>query len=338
LGMAVGVSFNGKNHEKYYGLQSDVDHKAVDAKTMFELGSVSKIFTATAGTYAQSLGKLSLKDHSGKYWSALEESEINKVNLLQLVTFTSGNLPLQFPKNVETDQQVLTYFQNWHVKKLPGHYRQYSNPSIGLFGELTARAMNMPFASLLEQEIFPKLNLQSTYVNVPEAQKQHYAFGYDKKNNRIRVTPGALDAQAYGVKSTLPDMIKFLNANLNVEQSESELKSAIQETHKGYFKLGTMTQALGWESFAYPTTLKILQDSNSEKVVMHSNPVEESTTQFKSKVFHKTGSTNGFGTYIIFIPEEKFGLVMLMNKRIPNEERIKAAYKVLDELKSKSIS
>lgn len=95
-----------------------------------------------------------------------------------------------------------------------------------------------------------------------------------------------------------------------------------------------MTQALGWETFSYPTTLEILQESNSEKVVMRSNPVIKETTQAKSKVFHKTGSTNGFGTYVFFVPEENFGLVMLMNKKIPNEERIKAAYKVFNTIKS----
>ncbi|HRM31718.1 MAG TPA: serine hydrolase, partial [Acinetobacter johnsonii] len=48
----------------------------------------------------------------------------------------------------------------------------------------------------------------------------------------------------------------------------------------------------------------------------------------------KTGSTNGFGAYILFIPEEDFGLVMLMNKKIPNVDRIKAAYNVFEILKN----
>ncbi|MEG2053286.1 MAG: serine hydrolase, partial [Bacilli bacterium] len=49
--------------------------------------------------------------------------------------------------------------------------------------------------------------------------------------------------------------------------------------------------------------------------------------------FHKTGSTDGFGAYVLFIPEEGFGLVMLMNKKIPNVDRIKAAYNVFETLK-----
>ena len=333
-GMAIGVIYKGENYEHYYGLQSNNDNNKVDSRTIFELGSVSKLFTATAGAYAKAQGKLSFKDHPSQYWPALKNSEIDKVSLLELATYTSGNLPLQFPDYVKTDEQILDYFKNWHIKKPSGKYRQYSNPSIGLFGELTARSMKVPFSSLLEQVIFPSLHLKHTYVNVPEEQIEHYAFGHDQKNNLIRVNPGAFDAQAYGVKSTLPDMLSFLNSNLDVEKNSSKIKTAILETHKGYFKLGNMTQALGWETFSYPTTLEILQESNSESVVMQSNPVIKDISQSKSKVFHKTGSTNGFGTYVLFIPEKGFGLVMLMNKRIPNEERIKAAYNVFNTIKS----
>nr|MBP8099630.1 class C beta-lactamase [Acinetobacter sp.] len=41
-----------------------------------------------------------------------------------------------------------------------------------------------------------------------------------------------------------------------------------------------------------------------------------------------------FGSYVFFVPEESFGLVMLMNKRIPNQERIKATYDVFNSLKN----
>ena len=44
---------------------------------------------------------------------------------------------------------------------------------------------------------------------------QNYAFGYNQENQPIRVNPGPLDAPAYGVKSTLPDMLSFINANIN---------------------------------------------------------------------------------------------------------------------------
>jgi len=332
-GMAVGIIQNNKKYEMYYGLQSVQDKKAVNSSTIFELGSVSKLFTATAGGYAKTKGTISFDDTPGKYWKELKNTPIDQVNLLQLATYTSGNLALQFPDEVKTDQQVLTFFKEWKPKNSIGEYRQYSNPSIGLFGKVVALSMNKPFDQVLEKTIFPDLGLKHSYVNVPKTQMQNYAFGYNQENQPIRVNPGPLDAPAYGVKSTLPDMLSFINANLNPQKYPVDIQRAINETHQGFYQVGTMYQALGWEEFSYPALLQTLLDSNSEQIVMKPNKVTAISKEPSVKMFHKTGSTNGFGTYVVFIPKENIGLVMLTNKRIPNEERIKAAYAVLNAIK-----
>ncbi|XZW34988.1 ADC family extended-spectrum class C beta-lactamase [Acinetobacter baumannii] len=332
-GMAVGVIQNNKKYEMYYGLQSVQDKKAVNSSTIFELGSVSKLFTATAGGYAKNKGKISFDDKPGKYWKELKNTPIDQVNLLQLATYTSGNLALQFPDEVQTDQQVLTFFKVWKPKNPIGEYRQYSNPSIGLFGKVVALSMNKPFDQVLEKTIFPALGLKHSYVNVPKTQMQNYAFGYNQENQPIRVNPGPLDAPAYGVKSTLPDMLSFIHANLNPQKYPADIQRAINETHQGCYQVNTMYQALGWEEFSYPAPLQTLLDSNSEQIVMKPNKVTAISKEPSVKMYHKTGSTNGFGTYVVFIPKENIGLVMLTNKRIPNEERIKAAYAVLNAIK-----
>ncbi|HFQ2804333.1 TPA: ADC family extended-spectrum class C beta-lactamase [Acinetobacter baumannii] len=332
-GMAVGVIQNNKKYEMYYGLQSVQDKKAVNSSTIFELGSVSKLFTATAGGYAKNKGKISFDDTPGKYWKELKNTPIDQVNLLQLATYTSGNLALQFPDEVQTDQQVLTFFKDWKPKNPIGEYRQYSNPSIGLFGKVVALSMNKPFDQVLEKTIFPALGLKHSYVNVPKTQMQNYAFGYNQENQPIRVNPGPLDAPAYSVKSTLPDMLSFIHANLNPQKYPADIQRAINETHQGRYQVNTMYQALGWEEFSYPATLQTLLDSNSEQIVMKPNKVTAISKEPSVKMYHKTGSTTGFGTYVVFIPKENIGLVMLTNKRIPNEERIKAAYAVLNAIK-----
>ncbi|EPQ2176259.1 ADC family extended-spectrum class C beta-lactamase [Acinetobacter baumannii] len=332
-GMAVGVIQNNKKYEMYYGLQSVQDKKAVNSSTIFELGSVSKLFTATAGGYAKNKGKISFDDTPGKYWKELKNTPIDQVNLLQLATYTSGNLALQFPDEVKTDQQVLTFFKDWKPKNSIGEYRQYSNPSIGLFGKVVALSMNKPFDQVLEKTIFPTLGLKHSYVNVPKTQMQNYAFGYNQENQPIRVNPGPLDAPAYSVKSTLPDMLSFIHANLNPQKYPADIQRAINETHQGRYQVNTMYQALGWEEFSYPATLQTLLDSNSEQIVMKPNKVTAISKEPSVKMYHKTGSTTGFGTYVVFIPKENIGLVMLTNKRIPNEERIKAAYAVLNAIK-----
>uniref|UniRef100_UPI0035CC765B extended-spectrum class C beta-lactamase ADC-355 n=1 Tax=Acinetobacter baumannii TaxID=470 RepID=UPI0035CC765B len=332
-GMAVGVIQNNKKYEMYYGLQSVQDKKAVNSSTIFELGSVSKLFTATAGGYAKNKGKISFDDTPGKYWKELKNTPIDQVNLLQLATYTSGNLALQFPDEVKTDQQVLTFFKDWKPKNSIGEYRQYSNPSIGLFGKVVALSMNKPFDQVLEKTIFPALGLKHSYVNVPKTQMQNYAFGYNQENQPIRVNPGPLDAPAYSVKSTLPDMLSFIHANLNPQKYPADIQRAINETHQGRYQVNTMYQALGWEEFSYPATLQTFLDSNSEQIVMKPNKVTAISKEPSVKMYHKTGSTTGFGTYVVFIPKENIGLVMLTNKRIPNEERIKAAYAVLNAIK-----
>ncbi|HCE0676935.1 TPA: ADC family extended-spectrum class C beta-lactamase [Acinetobacter baumannii] len=332
-GMAVGVIQNNKKYEMYYGLQSVQDKKAVNSSTIFELGSVSKLFTATAGGYAKNKGKIYFDDTPGKYWKELKNTPIDQVNLLQLATYTSGNLALQFPDEVKTDQQVLTFFKDWKPKNSIGEYRQYSNPSIGLFGKVVALSMNKPFDQVLEKTIFPALGLKHSYVNVPKTQMQNYAFGYNQENQPIRVNPGPLDAPAYSVKSTLPDMLSFIHANLNPQKYPADIQRAINETHQGRYQVNTMYQALGWEEFSYPATLQTLLDSNSEQIVMKPNKVTAISKEPSVKMYHKTGSTTGFGTYVVFIPKENIGLVMLTNKRIPNEERIKAAYAVLNAIK-----
>jgi beta-lactamase class C len=89
---------------------------------------------------------------------------------------------------------------------------------------------------IIREIVFPQLNLKHTYVNVPEEQKTNYAFGYDENNKPIRVNPGPLSDEAYGVKSTLPDMLKFVNSNLNVDTNSPAMKKAILDNTKDILK------------------------------------------------------------------------------------------------------
>src|SRR5690606_31673128 len=96
-----------------YGLASKEAHTLVDEATIFEIGSISKTFTATLALYAQALGKLSLDDHPGMYMPQLKGSAIDKASLLELGTYTAGGLPLQFPQEVSGTDGMMTYFQQW---------------------------------------------------------------------------------------------------------------------------------------------------------------------------------------------------------------------------------
>lgn len=334
-GMAVGVTVDGRRHFFSYGVASKKSEAPVTKDTLFEIGSISKTFTATLASYAQVLGKLSLDDHPGEHMPELRGSPVDEASLLHLATYTAGGLPLQFPDVVASNAEAPAYFRQWRPSAAPGEQRRYSNPSIGLFGHLTARAMGGDFADLMETRLFPGLGLSHTYIRVPEAAMEDYAWGHNKAGKAVRVSPGAFDAEAYGVKTTAADMIRYLEANIRPETLQTEMRQAVEGTHVGYFKVGAMVQGLGWEQYPYPVTLEQLLAGNSRTMAMEPNAasrIEQPRRPAEATLFNKTGSTNGFGAYAAFVPAEKIGIVMLANRNIPIPARITAAHAVLEQL------
>ncbi|WP_184708045.1 class C beta-lactamase [Rhizobium lusitanum] len=332
-GLALAISIKGERYVFNYGVASKEASQKVTNDTIFEIGSVSKTFTAVLASYAQVSGKLSFSDKATKYMPELAGSSFDKISLLELGTYTAGGLPLQFPKEVTDQDKMVAYYRNWHPSYAPGSYRQYSNPSIGLFGYLAARAMGEPFDTLMQDKILAALGLKHTYVHVPTTEMRNYAYGYSKQGKPMRVGPGALDAQAYGIKTTASDLLSVLETNMDSSRlRDGTLQRAIAETHVGYYSVGNMTQALGWETYAYPTTLARLLGGNSSDMALEphkTEPLNSPQQQKKDILLNKTGSTGGFGAYAVFIPARQTAIVLLANKNYPNPERVKAAYKIL---------
>ncbi|OCO98244.1 MULTISPECIES: class C beta-lactamase [unclassified Ensifer] len=334
-GVAVAVTVDGRHYFMNYGVASKETNAPVTENTLFELGSISKTFAATLASYAQALGKLSFEDHPGKYMPALSGSAIDNASLLHLATYTAGGLPLQFPGAVKNDADMVSYFSTWKPDAKPGKKRRYSNPSIGLFGHTAALAMGGSFGDALETELFPKLGLKHSYVTVPKDAMSSYAWGYGKADRPIRVNPGVFDAEAYGVKSSAADMIRFVEANIDPGPFDGTVRRAIEGTHIGYFDSGKMVQGLGWEQYSYPVSLERLLDGNSRTMALDAHSVkalDPPRLADGATLYNKTGSTNGFGGYVAFVPEKKVGIVLLANRNFPIPERIKAAYAILETL------
>ncbi|MCX7217863.1 MAG: beta-lactamase, partial [Burkholderiales bacterium] len=312
-GMAVAVTVNGQAMFFQYGVASRANQTPVSETTLFEIGSISKTFTATLATYAQVLGKLSMDDHPSRYMPALKGRDIDQASLLHLGTYTAGGLPLQFPDEVG-DAQVRKYFQTWKATAAAGSQREYSNPSLGLFGHLTALALKSDFRNAMETKIFPQLGLQHTYLDVPKTAMRNYAWGYNQANQAIRMNPGALAAPTYGIKSSAADMLRYVQVNIDASGLAPTMQRALAATHVGYFKVGSMVQGLGWEQFPYPVTLAHLLDGNSEGMIFDANPAQKISAPqapVAATLFSKTGSTGGFGGYAAFVPEQNIGIVML---------------------------
>ncbi|CDG83049.1 class C beta-lactamase [Janthinobacterium agaricidamnosum] len=340
-GMAVGISVDGKRYFYNYGVASRDSKLPVDQDTLFEIGSISKTFTATLAAYAEVDGKLALSDKASKYLPALRGSSLDQVSLLNLATHTPGGMPLQFPDEVQSDEQVMNYFRQWKPAYAPDTYRTYANPGIGLLGWIAARSMDIPFEDALEKKLFPALGLKHSYIKVPASQFKHYAQGYNSKDAPVRVSPGPLAAEAYGVKTGTGDLLQFLEANMQLAKVDDQWQRAIKHTQTGYFRSGTLTQDLIWEQYAYPVELKPLLAGNSGDMAYHPNPatrIEPALPPQANVLINKTGSTNGFGGYVVFIPAKKTGIVILANKNYPVDARVTTAYQLLQALDGRQAS
>jgi beta-lactamase class C len=334
-GMAVAVTVDGEAMFFNYGVASKQERTPVSENTLFELGSVSKTITATLACYAQGLGRLSFDDHPGRYLPQLKGSPIDAASVLDLGTYAAGGLPQQFPEDVTDDARMLAYFRDWKPDAPPGTQRRYSNPSLGLFGQTVALALQSDFGDAVEQRLLPAFGMTHSFVRVPAGAMAQYAWGYDKAGKPVRVRPDVFDAQTYGVKSTTADMIRYVQANIEPGRLAAPFQRAVDCTHVGYFQVGDMVQGLGWEQYRAPVTLQRLLSGNSEKMMWEPNPASSLTPPQpapRGTLFNKTGSTRGFGAYVAFKPEQRIGIVILANRSYPIPARVTAAYTILEQL------
>ncbi|MBD1587045.1 class C beta-lactamase [Pseudomonas typographi] len=330
-GVAVAVSVRGQTTFYNQGVASKTTHAPVTSKTLFEIGSLSKTFTAALASYAVVQGRLDYSSSASQYLPELSGSTFDHVTLLNLATHTSG-LPLQVPDEIKNDQQLMDYYRQWQPPATPASVRVYSNPGIGLLGVIAAKTLGQPFSTAMAQQLLTAFGLHNSYLHVPTVAMPRYAQGYDKHDAPVRVSPGMLDAEAYGIKSTSADLIRYLNINMRAVPVAPAWSQALGLTQQGYFTVGGYTQGLMWERYALPVTLDQLLAGNDSTNITQPQPLRALTPPSpaqRTAWYNKTASTNGFSAYAVFIPEEQTALIILANKAWPNAQRVETAWKIL---------
>jgi len=337
-GMAVAVIYQGKPYYFTWGKANIAENQPVTQQTLFELGSVSKTFTGVLGGDAIARGEIKLSDPAAKYWPELTGKQWHDITLLHLATYTAGGLPLQVPDEVTSKAELLRYYQNWQPEWPAGTQRLYANASIGLFGAMAVKPSGMNFEDAMTQRVFAPLQLTHTWINVPATEARHYAWGYNK-GKAVHVSPGQLDAEAYGVKSSIKDMASWVLANIDASRiKDKSLQQGIDLAQSRYWQIGDMYQGLGWEMLDYPVKRDTVVNGSDSKVALAALPAQKitpPTPAVKASWVHKTGATGGFGSYVAFIPQKDLGIVMLANKNYPNPARVAAAWDILDALDAK---
>ena len=334
-GMAVALVGPKGTTVAHYGDANRKTGTPVDDDTLFEIGSLSKTLTATLASLAAVEGKLDLEAPVSRYLPELEGSAFDRIDGLNLGTHTGGGLPLFVPDEVTDHASLMAWYRDWQPSQPIGESRTYSNLGIGLLGLETAASLGGEFVPTMRAKVLAPLGMRDTWYDVPEARMAHYAMGEAKDGQPIRVSPGVLDDEAYGLKTTAADLAGLVRANLHLADVDAELQQAIDATRQGHYRVGDMTQALIWEQYPLPVALDTLRAGNGYDMILEPNAAEAIVPPQAPRDdvwVNKTGSTNGFGGYIVMLPGEHTGLVMLANKNYPNGARVEAAYRILSGL------
>ncbi|MGW5386450.1 serine hydrolase [Nocardia sp. NPDC003963] len=331
-GIAVGVLHGDRARHFVFGTTAADGTRPVTDRTLFEIGSVSKLFTTLLAGAAVAERHLDLDATVGRYLPQLRDHPIDSARLRDIATYAAGGLPQQFPAEVRTEADMWHWFRQWRATYPAATTRLYGNPGMALLGLATGAALRRPFEDAMRTEVLAPLGLRDTYFEVPAEVRDDYAWGTSKSGAPVRVTPGPGDAQAYGLKTTVTDLLSFVGANTDTRHAPPELREPLDATHQGYYRVGPMTQALGWESFDYPVSLETLQAGNSAEVVYRPQPVGPVASASGPVLFDKTGSTDGFGTYVAFVPSRSIAVVVLMNRNIPIPARVAAVHRVVETL------
>lgn len=254
-GGIVGVIKNGKTEIVKYGETHSQHSVTANDKTIFELGSITKVFTGIILGALVNRQVVSLDDIIEKFIPEIKGLAVGKITLRELSTHTSS-LP-RLPSNIvfpemndpyrDYDETLLLEFlRNYNMGDRPVvfSWKNYSNLGVGLLGYTLARATGTTYQELLENYITKPLGMKNTTTKLNGDQIQYKATKYDAILSPIKFWNMNALLAAGGIKSNLEDMLIFLNNMIDTEKSpiKEDLKKSVEIQHCD----GKNCIGLGW--------------------------------------------------------------------------------------------
>jgi D-alanyl-D-alanine-carboxypeptidase/D-alanyl-D-alanine-endopeptidase len=255
-GLTIGVLRDGKAEFFGYGRANDSGSARPDADTIYEIGSISKVFTGVLLADAVERGEVKLDTPLRAIWPAkFSDSRVGDITLLQLSTHTSGlpklpsNLQPKVVANPYADYdkaRLRQYLIGHQLRRAPGTASEYSNIGVGLLGRLLADRDKTSYAALLEDRITKPLKMSSTALSVPQKDRGRLATPHLASGAVTSPWDFQALAGAGGIKSTARDMLRFAEASLAPPNDElgKALELAWQEHRKPLESHVAM--GLGW--------------------------------------------------------------------------------------------
>ncbi len=206
----------------------------VDGSTIFEIASVTKVFTALLLADMANKGEVSLTEPVKEYLPAnvrLPERNGRSITLQDLATHTSGLPFMPHGGEIESAAGLYQYLAGYALRRDPGTEWDYSNLGYWLISEALASRAGMPFEDLLGRRILAPLKLVNTGFTLPPGTKSNFAPGHDAALQPAPATsamPGyALMPAAGGLYSTVNDLMTFPKMAMGYEHTP--LDSALAE-------------------------------------------------------------------------------------------------------------
>jgi CubicO group peptidase (beta-lactamase class C family) len=230
-GMVVGIVGPSGRRVIAYGTMAKDDKRPMNGDTLFEIGSLTKVFTSLVLADMVQHGEVSLDDPVAKYLPAgvkVPERGGRSITLVDLATHTSG-LP-RIPNNMRpkdfanpyADYSAERLYQFLGAYSLPrdiGSQYEYSNLGAGLLGLALARRAGTSYEALIRSRICDPLGMSGTRVSLSPELKARLATGHDATlAPRPNWDFDAL-AGAGALKSSANDLLNLLSMHLGYLES-----------------------------------------------------------------------------------------------------------------------
>jgi serine-type D-Ala-D-Ala carboxypeptidase/endopeptidase len=299
VGIAVGVIEPAGRRVITYGSLEKGDQRPLTGDTVFEIGSITKVFTSLLLAEMVQRGEVALTDPAAKYLPAtvkMPERGGRSITLEDLSTHTSGlprlpsNLDPKDPANPYADYSVDQLYRFLSTYTLPrdiGSKYEYSNLGGGLLGHVLARRAGTGYEALVRTRILEPLHMSSTTITLSPEMQQRMAVGYNAALEPVPNWDLPTLAGAGALRSTANDMLTFLAAELGYTQTALAPAMAAMLAVRRPAGTPGLDVGLGWHI--------LTGKSDGREIVCHD------------------GGTGGFRSFLAFDRKQRAGVVVLSN-------------------------